>query len=206
MYWITVTLHFRSFSGTEEERIAVETACRYGSKASAFSSAKAEDVSVEVTMDGQGPTMGNDAELTITLRNRSSEKRTVALNSQVVVMYYTGIPKATVRKDSAEVEVLPSQGEWVVFWFSWRSCRFWHLRFLCYHILSSWGVSFLCQHKRPSHNKKELLKKLRLCFLYGNFCKRQTYRNFILLKGRGWHYGEYVYIHIHIMSVPYIRN
>uniref|UniRef100_A0A7N6ASJ3 Protein-glutamine gamma-glutamyltransferase K n=1 Tax=Anabas testudineus TaxID=64144 RepID=A0A7N6ASJ3_ANATE len=90
--------------GTEEERIAVETACRYGSKASAFSSSKAEDVSVEVTMDGQGPTMGNDAELTITLRNSSSEKRTVTLNSQAVVMYYTGVPKATVRKHTVEVD------------------------------------------------------------------------------------------------------
>ncbi|XP_029003262.1 protein-glutamine gamma-glutamyltransferase K-like [Betta splendens] len=95
--------------GTDEERIAVETACRYGSKASAFTQPRAEDVSVEVTMAGQGPVIGQDAELTIRLRNRSSEHRTVALNSQVVVMYYTGVPKATVRKDSAEVDVLPNQ-------------------------------------------------------------------------------------------------
>lgn len=113
-YWITVTWHFWSFSGTEEERIAVETACRYGSKASAFSSSKAEDVSVEVTMDGQGPTMGNDAELTITVRNSSSEKRTVTLNSQAVVMYYTGVPKATVRKHTVEVDVPPKSGETAV--------------------------------------------------------------------------------------------
>lgn len=89
----------------------METACRYGSKASAFSPAKAEDVSVQVTMDGQGPTMGNDAELTITLRNSSSEERTVALNSQAVVMYYTGVSKATVKKDSLEVDVPPKSGE-----------------------------------------------------------------------------------------------
>lgn len=89
----------------------METACRYGSKASAFSPAKAEDVSVEVTMDGQGPIMGSDAELTITLRNSSSETRTVALNSHGVVMYYTGVPKATVRKDSLDVDVSPKSGE-----------------------------------------------------------------------------------------------
>lgn len=89
----------------------METACHYGSKASAFSSAKAEDVSVEVSMDGQGPTMGSNVDLTITLRNTSSETRTVTLNSHAVVMYYTGVPKATVQKHSLEVDVEPSSGE-----------------------------------------------------------------------------------------------
>lgn len=90
----------------------METACSYGSKAEAFSSPTAEDVSVEVTMDGEGPEMGGDAELTITLRNSSSEQRKILLHSQVAVMYYTGVHKATVRKDRTDVDLEPDEGEW----------------------------------------------------------------------------------------------
>lgn len=108
---IRLTWHFWSSSGTEEERIAVETACKYGSKAEAYSSPTAEDVSIEVTMDGEGPTMGGDAELNIILRNSSSEHRKLLLHSQVAVMYYTGVHKATVRKDLTDVDVLPNEGE-----------------------------------------------------------------------------------------------
>ncbi|KAK2835844.1 hypothetical protein Q5P01_016328 [Channa striata] len=104
-----ITNLYKYPEGTEEERIAVETACSYGSKASAYSSPTAKDVSVEVTMNGQGPAMGKDAELTITLRNSSSEKRTAHLNGQVAVMYYTGVLKATVKKDSVQVDVPPNE-------------------------------------------------------------------------------------------------
>ncbi|KAK2907605.1 protein-glutamine gamma-glutamyltransferase K-like isoform X2 [Channa argus] len=104
-----ITNLYKYPEGTEEERIAVETACSYGSKASAYSSTTSKDVSVEVTMNGQDPVMGKDAELTITLRNSSSQKRTAVLNGHVAVMYYTGVLKATVRKDSVEVEVLPNE-------------------------------------------------------------------------------------------------
>lgn len=89
----------------------METACRYGSKSEAYSSPAAEDVTVEVTMDGEGPKMGRDADLIIVLRNSSKETRQISLHSQVSVMYYTGVHKATVRKDQTDVELLPSEGE-----------------------------------------------------------------------------------------------
>lgn len=88
----------------------METACSYGSKAEAFSSPLAQDVSLEVTMDGDGPRMGGDADLSITLRNSSSEPRTLVLHSAAAVMYYTGVLKATVRKDVLDVELQPSEG------------------------------------------------------------------------------------------------
>ena len=65
-------------------------------------------------MDGEGPKMGEDAELTIKLLNRSSEQRKVHLHSQLAVMYYTGVHKATVRKDNADIELLPNEGKWWV--------------------------------------------------------------------------------------------
>ncbi|KAM9358547.1 protein-glutamine gamma-glutamyltransferase K-like [Symphorus nematophorus] len=104
-----ITHLYKHPEGSEAERIAVETACSYGSKAEAYSSPTAEDVSVEVTMDGEGPKMGRDAELTIKLRNSSTEKRTILLHGQVAVMYYTGVHKATVRKDNTDVDILPNE-------------------------------------------------------------------------------------------------
>lgn len=103
--------HLWSLSGSEAERIAVETACSYGSKAEAYSPPTAQDVSVEVTLDGEGPKMGQDAELKITLQNSSSEHRKISLHSQVAIMYYTGVHKATLRKDTADVDILPNGGE-----------------------------------------------------------------------------------------------
>lgn len=92
----------------------METACSFGSKAKAYSSPTAQDVSLEVTLDGEGPKMGKDAELMITLKNSSSQQRSVSLHSQVSVMYYTGVHKATVRTDTTDIEVLPNEGEWSI--------------------------------------------------------------------------------------------
>ncbi|KAL6107535.1 tgm1 [Pungitius sinensis] len=104
-----ITDLYKHAEGLEEERIAVETACSYGSKSKAFSSSLARDVSLEVTMDGDGPRMGADADLSVTLRNSSSEPRTLTLNSTAAVMYYTGVLKATVRKDVTDVELQPGE-------------------------------------------------------------------------------------------------
>ncbi|KAJ8246529.1 hypothetical protein COCON_G00234820, partial [Conger conger] len=106
-----ITHLYKYPEGTEEERIAVETACRYGSKPETYTPAAAEDVSVEVTMEGEGPRMGGDAQLTIVLRNSSAEPRSTTLHSQVAVMYYTGVHKATVKKDQTPIELLPNEGE-----------------------------------------------------------------------------------------------
>uniref|UniRef100_A0A673LN91 Protein-glutamine gamma-glutamyltransferase K n=1 Tax=Sinocyclocheilus rhinocerous TaxID=307959 RepID=A0A673LN91_9TELE len=88
---------------SEEERIAVETACRYGSKPDVYSSPIAEDVRVEVMMEGEGPRMGGDAQLKIVVKNTSSQPRRTTLHSQVAVMYYTGVLKDTVKKDTLNI-------------------------------------------------------------------------------------------------------
>ncbi|CAN9500664.1 unnamed protein product [Ophioblennius macclurei] len=104
-----ITSLYKQSEGSVEERIAVETACRYGSKAEAYSAPTAEDISLEVAMDGEGPEMGGDVELSIVLRNSSSKNRQISLHSQVAVMYYTGVHKAIVRKDTTEVDLLPNE-------------------------------------------------------------------------------------------------
>ncbi|XP_064190247.1 protein-glutamine gamma-glutamyltransferase K-like isoform X1 [Anguilla rostrata] len=104
-----ITHLYKHAEGTDEERIAVETACGYGSKPGTYTAAAAQDVSIEVTMEGEGPRMGGDAQLTIVLSNSSSEPRSATLHSQVAVMYYTGVHKATVKNDTTPVELLPNE-------------------------------------------------------------------------------------------------
>ncbi|XP_072297069.1 protein-glutamine gamma-glutamyltransferase K-like [Eucyclogobius newberryi] len=112
-----ITHLYKHQEGSEEERIAVETASRYGSKPDMYSTASAEDVSVEVKMDGEGPRMGADAKLSIILKNSSPEPRQTTLHSQVAVMYYTGVLKGTIKKEQMSVELQPNEEkivEWVL--------------------------------------------------------------------------------------------
>ncbi|XP_030608300.1 protein-glutamine gamma-glutamyltransferase K [Archocentrus centrarchus] len=112
-----ITHLYKHEEGSEEERIAVETASRYGSKPDTYSTAMAEDVSVEVKMDGKGPKLGSDAQLKIVVKNLSSEPRRATLHSQVAVMYYTGVLKGTIKKDQMPVELLANEEktiEWVL--------------------------------------------------------------------------------------------
>ncbi|KAL0158835.1 hypothetical protein M9458_046911, partial [Cirrhinus mrigala] len=96
---------------SEEERIAVETACKYGSKAGIYNVSSVNDVTIYITMDGEEPQLGADAKLAIMVKNTSSEVRTFNLHGQVVVMYYTGVYKATVKKDQIPVELQPNEVE-----------------------------------------------------------------------------------------------
>uniref|UniRef100_A0A3B4B6V7 Protein-glutamine gamma-glutamyltransferase K n=1 Tax=Periophthalmus magnuspinnatus TaxID=409849 RepID=A0A3B4B6V7_9GOBI len=112
-----ITNLYKHQEGSEEERIAVETASRYGSKPDVYSVPSAEDVTVEVKMDGEGPRMGADAQLSIVVKNQSSEPRQTTLHSQVAVMYYTGVLKGTIKKEQMSVELQPNEEktiEWVL--------------------------------------------------------------------------------------------
>lgn len=112
-----ITHLYKHQEGSEEERIAVETASRYGSKPDVYSSPMAEDVSVEVKMDGEGPRMGADAQLSIVVKNMSSQPRRTTLHSQVAVMYYTGVLRNAIKKEQLPVELLPNEEktiEWVL--------------------------------------------------------------------------------------------
>ncbi|XP_029309342.1 protein-glutamine gamma-glutamyltransferase K [Cottoperca gobio] len=104
-----ITHLYKHQEGSEEERIAVETASRYGSKPDTYSTAIAEDVCVEVKMEGEGPRMGADAQLSIVVKNLSSQPRSTTLHIQVAVMYYTGVLKGTIRKEQMPVELLPNE-------------------------------------------------------------------------------------------------
>ncbi|XP_031586577.1 protein-glutamine gamma-glutamyltransferase K [Oreochromis aureus] len=112
-----ITSLYKHEEDSEEERIAVETASRYGSKPDVYSTPVAEDVSVEVKVDGEGPRMGADAQLKILVKNLSSQPRRATIHSQVAVMYYTGVLKGTIKKDEMPVELSPNEEktiDWVL--------------------------------------------------------------------------------------------
>uniref|UniRef100_A0A8C1K6Y3 Protein-glutamine gamma-glutamyltransferase K n=1 Tax=Cyprinus carpio TaxID=7962 RepID=A0A8C1K6Y3_CYPCA len=106
---VDITHLYKYPEGSEEERIAVERASRFGSKPTLYPSPTGNDVSVEIVMDGAGPRVGGDAKLSIILKNKSSNQRTASLLYEVMVMYYTGVLKATVKKDRIPVTLKPQE-------------------------------------------------------------------------------------------------
>ncbi|XP_051735965.1 protein-glutamine gamma-glutamyltransferase K isoform X3 [Ctenopharyngodon idella] len=106
---VDITHLYKYPEGSEEERIAVETASRFGSKPTLYPSPTNNDVSVEIVMDGAGPRIGEDAKLSIVLKNKSSKQRTASLLYEVLVMYYTGVLKTTVKKDQIPVDLKPQE-------------------------------------------------------------------------------------------------
>ncbi|KAF4096269.1 protein-glutamine gamma-glutamyltransferase K-like [Onychostoma macrolepis] len=104
-----ITHLYKYPEGSEEERIAVETASRFGSKPTLYPSPTDNDVSIEIVMDGTGPRIGEDAKLSIVLKNTSSKQRTASLLYEVMIMYYTGVLKATVKKDQIPIDLKPQE-------------------------------------------------------------------------------------------------
>ncbi|RXN25487.1 glutamine gamma-glutamyltransferase [Labeo rohita] len=104
-----ITHLYKYPEGSEEERIAVETASRFGSKPTVYPLPTEKDVSVEIVMDGAGPRIGEDAKLSIVLTNKSSKQRTASLLYEVMVMYYTGVLKGTVKKERIPVDLKPQE-------------------------------------------------------------------------------------------------
>lgn len=110
-----ITHLYKHPEGSEEERITVETACRYGTKPDVYASAAKNDVCMEVRVEGEGPRMGTDAHLRIILKNQSEQPRKTTLHSQVAVMYYTGVLKDTVKTEKLPVHLMPNE-EKVIDW------------------------------------------------------------------------------------------
>ncbi|XP_078064650.1 protein-glutamine gamma-glutamyltransferase K-like, partial [Mustelus asterias] len=104
-----ITESYKFSEGTDEERIAVETACRHGSRPDTYADQwTASDVEVKVHTD-DGIIMGSDFAVTISVANTGSECRSLTLYTQAVVMYYTGVAKGTFKKDKRDVLLEPRE-------------------------------------------------------------------------------------------------
>ncbi|XP_065125186.1 transglutaminase 1 like 4 [Paramisgurnus dabryanus] len=112
-----ITHLYKYPEGSEEERIAVETASRFGSKPMVYPLPSASDVTVEINMEGAGPRVGSDAKLTLILKNKSSVQRTTTLLCEVLVIYYTGVMKTSLKKERVSVVLKPQEVKsipWIV--------------------------------------------------------------------------------------------
>ncbi len=99
------------WSGSEEERTAVETACKYGSKRSTYSPDGDSDVTLDIALEDKGLCVGQDAVLSIVLKNNSSSPRSLLLYSQVSATYHTGVNRTFLKKDQTSLELKPHEGE-----------------------------------------------------------------------------------------------
>uniref|UniRef100_A0A672NRW0 Protein-glutamine gamma-glutamyltransferase K n=1 Tax=Sinocyclocheilus grahami TaxID=75366 RepID=A0A672NRW0_SINGR len=97
--------HFYKHPEDQQVAICVETACRNGSKQSLYPLSNTEDVIIEVNMQGDGPCVGQDAVLSIILKNKCMSPRSLTLYSQVAAIYYTGAQNALVKKDQTLIEL-----------------------------------------------------------------------------------------------------
>ncbi|XP_073730942.1 protein-glutamine gamma-glutamyltransferase K [Misgurnus anguillicaudatus] len=109
---VDITHLYKYPEGTKEERLAVETACRYGAKRSSLSSSSgssssssAGDVALDISMQGEGPCVGQDAVISVILKNNCGSSRTITLYTQVSVMNYTGVCRDLLKKDQICVEL-----------------------------------------------------------------------------------------------------
>nr|XP_014350256.1 PREDICTED: protein-glutamine gamma-glutamyltransferase K [Latimeria chalumnae] len=96
---------------SEEERIAVETACQYGSKPTVYlNSAVMEDVALDIQTQ-EDIQMGSDVTVRVLVENCSSEHRSISLFLKAAVVYYTGVYKNSFKQDREEVLLSPAEGK-----------------------------------------------------------------------------------------------
>lgn len=95
-------------TGTEEERLALETALMYGVKKDATRDIMA---SAEVDMDFvvEDAALGSDFSVTITFRNNIQTRCVVTSYLSGHIVFYTGVPKSEFKSHSSNVILEPLQ-------------------------------------------------------------------------------------------------
>ncbi|RXN10014.1 glutamine gamma-glutamyltransferase [Labeo rohita] len=102
---VDITHLYKHPKGSDGARTAVETVCCNGFKQSVYPLSNNDDVIIEVNMKSDGPCIGQDAVLSIILKNKCRFSRSFTLYSQVAAIYYTGAQKALVKKDQTLIEL-----------------------------------------------------------------------------------------------------
>ncbi|KAG8133290.1 hypothetical protein E2320_011096 [Naja naja] len=108
-----ITENYKFQEGTEEERLALETALMYGVKKSV-----AEDISSNTEVDMnvviEDSVLGSDFNVTITFQNKTSRPYTVTAYISGNVVFYTGVPKTEFKNDSFDVTLEPMKGKTII--------------------------------------------------------------------------------------------
>lgn len=101
--------NFHLFLGSEEERLALETAVMYGVKKQTTQDTTyrpQEDVDMEFQV--QKAVLGSDFKVTISFRNRSHNYYTVTTYLSGNTVFYTGVTKNEFKKHSFSAKLEPS--------------------------------------------------------------------------------------------------
>lgn len=101
--------NFHLFVGSEEERLALETAVMYGVKKQTIQDTTyqpQEDVDMEFQV--QKAVLGSDFKVTISFRNRSHNHYTVTTYLSGNIVFYTGVTKNEFKKHSFSAKLEPS--------------------------------------------------------------------------------------------------
>ncbi|XP_064634743.1 protein-glutamine gamma-glutamyltransferase K-like [Lineus longissimus] len=95
-----VTGHYKHREGSALERKATAFACRFGSKRDKkiYSENSAQEVTFKMKAKEE-PVLGEDFDLTIQVKNNSSQARTFTLTMYAVASFYTGIPGEKIKKE-----------------------------------------------------------------------------------------------------------
>ncbi|XP_034284988.1 coagulation factor XIII A chain [Pantherophis guttatus] len=105
-----ITEQYKFQEGTEEERLALETALMYGVKKTVT-----EDVSSSTEVDMnvviEDSVLGSDFNVTITFQNKTSRRYTATAYISGNVVFYTGVSKTEFKNDSFDVTLEPMKAE-----------------------------------------------------------------------------------------------
>lgn len=99
---------FLSFLGSEEERLALETAVMYGvKKQTAQDTLYQPQTDVDMEFQVQKAVLGSDFKVTITFRNKSRNRYTATTYLSGNIVFYTGVTKNEFKKHSFSAKLEP---------------------------------------------------------------------------------------------------
>lgn len=106
---VDITEEYKFREGSDEERLALETAVMYGVKKQSIQDTTYQpQTDVDMDFQAQKAVLGNDFKVTITFRNKSHNSYTATTYFSGNIVFYTGVPKREFKKHSFSAKLEPS--------------------------------------------------------------------------------------------------
>ncbi|XP_069469564.1 coagulation factor XIII A chain [Ambystoma mexicanum] len=108
-----ITDQYKFSEGTEEERLALETALMYGVKKKTLQDVPVERSEVDMDFQVDNVVLGSDLKVIITFVNGSQERLSATSHLNGNVVFYTGVPKSEFKNKTIEVNLEPDNSQTV---------------------------------------------------------------------------------------------
>lgn len=102
-----ITDQYKFSEGTEEERLALDTALMYGVKKETLQEIPVPGPHVEMDFHVENVVLGSDLKAIITFINRSPNQCSVTAHLNGNIVFYTGVPKSEFKNKTLEVTLDP---------------------------------------------------------------------------------------------------